>query len=199
MRKLPVALAVLLALVACRKDETPPPSVPAAPVADTSRHDSASAPTSPDTARRDTGTAKVAGFDRIPIDRIDDALNGYDAGDTLSRDSLYNNECLGLPVMRYRMANHLELEGHTYNIYACKWRFSGAFSPVLGLAPGMSSQAVLKLLGRPRQQAKDTLFYLSEKPDDYDSSYFEGRWELRLRFVNDKLRSVFFEPNFDDC
>ena len=199
MRKLPVALAVCLALVACRKDETPPPSVSAAPVADTSRHDSASAPTSPDTARRDTGAAKVAGFDRIPIDRIDSALNGYDAGDTLSRDSIGDNACLGLPVMRYRMANHLEIEGHNYNIYACKWRFSGAFSPVLGLAPGMSSQAVLKLLGRPRQQAKDTLIYLSEKPDDYDSSNFDSRWTLELRFKKEKLKTMHFEPFFDDC
>lgn len=199
MQKLPAFLSLCLALVACRKEESPVLiPAPASTVADTVQ--GATAPPPADTALHDTATAPPAtGFDRIPIERIDSALAGYDAGDTLSADSVENNECLGMPVMRYRMASHLVLEGHTYNAYACTWRFSGPFRPVMGLAPGMSKDAVLQLLGRPRESGADTLIYLSKKPDDYDSSYFDSRWELRLHFRKDRLRNVLFVPFFDDC
>lgn len=199
MQKLPALLSLCVALVACRKEESPVlVPAPASTVADTAQCDTAPPPA--DTALHDTATAPpAAGFERIPVERIDSALAGYDAGDTLSRDSIDNNACLGLPVMRYRMANHLELEGHSYSIYASNWRFSGAFHPVMGLAPGMSRDAVLQLLGRPKESGADTLVYLSKKPDDYDSSNFESRWELRLHFRKDRLRNVLFEPFFDDC
>lgn len=138
-------------------------------------------------------------FDRIPISVIDKALSDYDSGDTLSIDSVDANECIGIPLNRYKMANGLLLEGNTYNIYATTWNFSGEFNPVFGLHKGMKRGEILAKLGRPAKISTDTLEYLSDKPDGYEKSYFDSRWTITLKFDSDSLRAIVFKPWFDDC
>ncbi len=41
--------------------------------------------------------------------------------------------------------------------------------------------------------------YLSQKPMDYDSAYFDARWFMYIILESDSLSSIVFEPHFDDC
>ncbi|MBK8800513.1 MAG: hypothetical protein IPN71_00365 [Fibrobacteres bacterium] len=136
---------------------------------------------------------------RISIGKIDKALSGYDGGDTLSRKVIGQNDCIGVELYRYRLSNQLVLEGNPHSIYAVTWMFSGDFQPVMGLMPGMGMDQVVDSLGKPVLRTKDRLVYWSKKPNRYDSSYFDSRWKIWMRFSNDSLKSVLFEPYWDNC
>ncbi|MCB9497140.1 MAG: hypothetical protein H6686_09695 [Fibrobacteria bacterium] len=138
-------------------------------------------------------------FQRIPIERIDSALQTYDGGDTLSIDSVGNNECIGIPLNIYRLRHGLTLEGNSYHPYALVWTFEGKFGEVLGLKPGMALDSVRARLPAPAQASDDTLVYLSEKPDGYEHEYFDARWTITTVFKQGILTKVVFTPAFDDC
>lgn len=138
-------------------------------------------------------------FDRIPTRRIDSSLAAWDGGDTLKIDSIGQNECLGERLNRYRLRNGLTLEGNSYHIYATDWIFQGTFAPVLGLSPGMTRMEAERHLGRPSSRTRDSLVYLSERPDAHEAEYFDARWRIVLRFREGKLHSMVFSPSFDDC
>jgi hypothetical protein len=138
-------------------------------------------------------------FDRVPTRVIDSSLASYEGGDTLKIDSIGQNECLGERLNRYKLRNGLSLEGNTYHIYATDWIFQGAFVSVLGLSPGMTRIEAERLLGRPSSRTRDSLVYLSERPDAHEAEYFDARWRIVLRFQAGKLLSIVFSPSFDDC
>jgi len=138
-------------------------------------------------------------FDRIPESRIDSALMTYAGGDTVSIDSIGQNECIDQRLNRYVLRNGLVLEGNTYSMYATNWLFQGSFTPVLGLARGMSAAETERVLGRPHTRRTDSLFYKSERFRGPEAEIFECRWNLLIRFEADKLKSLRFTPMFDDC
>ncbi len=138
-------------------------------------------------------------FDRIPTRVIDSALSVYEGGDTLKIDSIGQNECLGERLNRYKLRNGLSLEGNTYHIYATDWIFQGAFASVLGLSQGMNRIETERLLGRPSSRTRDSLVYLSERPDGYEAGYFDARWRIVIRYQAGKLVSIVFSPSFDNC
>ncbi|HOX50482.1 MAG TPA: hypothetical protein PKY05_03270 [Fibrobacteria bacterium] len=136
---------------------------------------------------------------RLPIERIDSALGAYDGGDTLSRKVVGHNDCADHDLYRYRLSNHLVLEGNAYSMYAMEWKFEGEFHPVMGLVPGMGMDQVEAVLGKPVLRRSDRMVYWSMKPDDYEAEYFDSRWKIRLGFSGDSLRTVRFQPFWDDC
>lgn len=141
----------------------------------------------------------IEAFDRISINRIDSVLASYEGGDTVSIDSIGMNECLGQRLDRYVLRNGLVLEGNTYSMYATDWLFKGSFTPVMGLARGMSPADAERILGRPHTRGTDSLFYMSERPEGREAELFECRWSLLIRFEAGKLKSLLFTPMFDDC
>jgi hypothetical protein len=56
-----------------------------------------------------------------------------------------------------------------------------------------------RLLGRPSSRTRDSLVYLSERPNAHEAEYFDARWRIVLRFQAGKLLSIVFSPSFDDC
>jgi hypothetical protein len=155
-------------------------------------------PTTPSIETTAAQEPVVENFDRIPADRIDSALAAYEGGDTLSKDSIGNNECLGMPVHLTRLKNHLTLTG-VDNPYEWDWSFEGKFHPVLGLEPGMSRDRVRRQLGRPHSSSSDSMVFYSTKATDYDSANFDARWEIHIEFHGDSLKAMAFEQFYDDC
>lgn len=206
MIRSPRLAAVLSALfLSCSREaprDLPAPIADSTDFADSSeRSDSIAGTSAPAMdVRPDTLPDSVfEAFDRIPTRAIDSALSAYDGGDTLAIDSIGQNECLGERLNRYRLRNGLSLEGNTYHLYATDWFFQGTFASVLGLTPRMTRIEVERSLGRPSSRTRDSLVYLSERPDAHEAEYFDARWRIVLRFREGKLHSMVFSPSFDDC
>jgi hypothetical protein len=206
MTRPPAVSAALLALLSsCSREaprEQPAPLADSAVVADSSGRPNpiAALPAPAIDAVLDTMPDSVfKKFDRIPTRVIDSVLSSYEGGDTLAIDSIGQNECLGERLNRYRLRNGLSLEGNAYHIYATDWIFQDTFAPVLGLAPRMTRMDAERRLGRPSSRTRDSLVYLSERPDAHEAEYFDARWRIVLRFQAGHLVSIIFSPSFDDC
>lgn len=136
---------------------------------------------------------------RLSIALIDSALMGYDGGDTLQDTVTGSNECIGEDLREIQLRNGLILSGSTYSLYAQDWVFSGPFTSILGLKPGMDSADVLRLLGKPRVRSKNAFRYISAPPEEREADLFEARWTVDLVFEHGKLKVVAFIPSMDDC
>ncbi|MEN9352677.1 MAG: hypothetical protein RL318_2 [Fibrobacterota bacterium] len=191
-------------LLACKKDPAASP-VPGQHAPDTG----AIAPTEPMLTRGDTlksmseSLREVEHQDttsvRISIARIDSSLAAYDGGDTLHDTVTGSNECIGEDLREIQLKNGLLLSGSTYSIHAQDWVFSGNFTPILGLRPGMDSSEVIRLLGKPRVRSKNAFRYVSEPPEGREADLFEALWTLDLVFEHGKLKIATFIPSMDDC
>ena len=86
------------------------------------------------------------------------------------------------------------MEQHRYD-----YLFKDSFEDVLGISNGYTKEQVLKILGNPYSSEKNELEYISEKPEGYESEYFESRWIIKIFLNKNKVNQIRIMELFDDC
>ena len=136
-------------------------------------------------------------FQRIPNKKIESFLRNYKFGKLLNSKKIGRDECNGASVTKKEYDSNtiiISLGQHRYD-----YLFKDSFEDVLGISNGSAKEQVLKIFGNPYSNKKNEMEFISEKPEGYESEYFESRWRVIIHFKENKVNQIRILELFDDC
>ena len=121
------------------------------------------------------------------------ALSSIKKGNEIYSNLIMVQECSGEPVFEKCYSNEVGQSDHSLYLY------SSSLS-ALNLKENLSIKEVKAIFGKPYQETDNLLIFISEPPTNIDErDYYDHKYELEIKFVDGKLKTVIITTMLEDC